>query len=65
MEHYKHLIASISTAATSLASLVFASVTKEGIAWAIGITAGLFSIYCSYLTAKKERIEIKNLKNKK
>lgn len=58
----KYLFLSNVSGIGSIGSCIGAYLTQSNIAWAIGIIAGIYSIYCSYLTHKEKKLSIKYLK---
>lgn len=55
MEHYKPLVLSVASAGTSIVHLIVAVETRNAIAWLIGGTAGLYSIYASHMAARASK----------
>ncbi len=55
----KNLILGIHAWGVSIISSLVAEATKSNIAWLIGILAGAFSIYASYMAIKERRLNIK------
>lgn len=53
--YMKHLFLSISSGATSIASLIAGYMTQQNIAFVIASIGGLYSIYNSYLAHQRNR----------
>lgn len=47
----------------SIISFVYAQLTTANVAWFIGCTAGVVSIYAGLLTIREKKLRIKQLKN--
>lgn len=56
------LFLSITSTIGSAFSFLYAIQFQNFIAWFIGIVAGIYSIYCSYLTHQEKKLQIKILK---
>lgn len=54
-----NLVLSIYSCGASILSTIIAENTRSYIAWMIGITAGCFSIYASYMSIKNNSLNIK------
>jgi hypothetical protein len=61
MHEHKNLLLTIASAVTSISSFIISHVTKADIAFAIGCSAGLMSLYSGYLTSKEKKISIKKM----